>query len=58
MHRALYTTVSPEGTQVLFDVSLGWLALVLTAVLVASVVLLRFTWGYFFSRSGDFAEEL
>jgi ABC-2 type transport system permease protein len=58
MHRALYVTVSPEGTQVLYDVSLGWLALVLAAVVVASVVLLRFTWGYFFSRSGDFAEEL
>jgi ABC-2 type transport system permease protein len=58
MHRALYVTVSPEGTQVLYDVSLGWLALVLAAVLAASIVLLRFTWGYFFSRSGDFAEEL
>lgn len=58
MHRALYVTRSPEGTQVLYDVSLGWLALVLAAVVVASVVLLRFTWGYFFSRSGDFAEEL
>ena len=25
---------------------------------VVSLLLLRFTWGYFFSRSGDFAEEL
>jgi ABC-2 type transport system permease protein len=58
MHRALYVTVFPEGTQVLYDVSLGWLAIVLSAVVVASLFLLRFTWGYFFSRSGDFAEEL
>jgi hypothetical protein len=27
-------------------------------VLVASLVILRLAWGYFFSRSGDFAEEL
>jgi ABC-2 type transport system permease protein len=58
MHRALYVTVSPEGTQVLYDVSLGWLALVIAGVLAGSLVLLRFTWGYFFARSGDFAEEL
>jgi ABC-2 type transport system permease protein len=56
MHRALYDPTGAPG--VLYDVSLGWLALVLVAVLVASLVLLRLTWGYFFSRSGDFAEEL
>jgi hypothetical protein len=39
-------------------VSIAWLALVLLVVLVASLVLLRITWGYFFARSGDFAEEL
>ncbi|HEY7660253.1 MAG TPA: ABC transporter permease [Actinomycetota bacterium] len=58
MHRALYGTVVADGTPVLFDVSLGWLAGVLLAVLVASLVLLRLAWGAFFSRSGDFAEEL
>ncbi len=54
-HRALYGTVHPD---VLFDVSLGWLAGVLGIVLVAGVVLLRLTWGAFFNRSADFAEEL
>ena len=58
MHRALYGFVGPADAPVLFDVSLGWLAGVLAAVLVISAVLLRLTWGYFFSRSGDFAEEL
>jgi ABC-2 type transport system permease protein len=63
MHRALYgvvtvLTVDGEPVRVLFHVSLGWLAAVLLAVVVASLVLLRFTWGLFFRRSGDFAEEL
>lgn len=63
MHRALYgvvtvLTVDGEPVPVLFHVSLGWLAAVLLAVVVASLVLLRFTWGLFFRRSGDFAEEL
>ena len=59
-HRALYGVVQPEGsaTPVLFDVSLGWLVGVLCIVLVASIVLLRLTWGVFFNRSADFAEEL
>ena len=59
-HRALYGVIQPAGSPspVLFDVSLGWLAGVLLLVLVASLVALRFTWGYFFTRSGDFAEEL
>jgi ABC-2 type transport system permease protein len=59
-HRALYGVVTPEGstTPVLFDESLGWVAGVLAATLVVSLVALRFTWAYFFVRSGDFAEEL
>jgi ABC-2 type transport system permease protein len=59
-HRALYGVVQPEGSAVpvLFDVSLGWLVGVLCIVLVTSIVLLRLTWGAFFNRSADFAEEL
>jgi ABC-2 type transport system permease protein len=56
MHHALYDTTGAPG--VLWDVSLGWLATVLVAVTAVSLLLLRVTWGYFFSRSGDFAEEL
>jgi len=58
LQRSLYGVVERDGTAVLFEVSLGWLAAALVAVLAASVVLLRLTWGYFFTRSGDFAEEL
>jgi ABC-2 type transport system permease protein len=58
MQRALYGDPSPDGIPVLFDVSIGWLALALVVVLVLSLAAIRFTWGYFFSRSGDFAEEL
>jgi ABC-2 type transport system permease protein len=63
MHRALYGLVVVPGVDgppvsVLFHVSLGWLAAVLGAVIVGSLALLRLTWGIFFSRSGDFAEEL
>lgn len=60
MHRALYGVVQPLGAAdpVLFDVSNGWLAVVLGSVLLVSLGLLRVTWGVFFSRSGDFAEEL
>jgi ABC-2 type transport system permease protein len=59
-HRALYGVVTPVGgpQPVLFDNSLGWVAGILTITLVVSVVGLRLAWGYFFSRSGDFAEEL
>jgi ABC-2 type transport system permease protein len=59
-HRALYGTVTPSGAiePILFDKSLGWVAGVLTITLVVSLVGLRLAWGYFFSRSGDFAEEL
>jgi ABC-2 type transport system permease protein len=56
LHRTLYGAVG-EG-EALFDVSMAWLAFVLLVVLVVSLVLLRITWGYFFARSGDFAEEL
>ncbi len=56
MHRALYDTAGAPG--VLWDVSLGWLAMILVVVTLVSLLLLRVTWGYFFSRSGDFAEEL
>jgi ABC-2 type transport system permease protein len=59
MHRALYGFKHlPDGGYVTWDMSLGTLALVLAAVLVASLLFLRFTWGSFFARSGDFAEEL
>ncbi len=60
MHRALYAVVHPAAAPdpVLFEVSLPWLALVLGAVLVLSLGMLWLTWRYFFSRSGDFAEEL
>jgi hypothetical protein len=59
-HRALYVFVEPVAAQepVLFDGSLGWVAGVLTITLVVSLVGLRLAWGYFFNRSGDFAEEL
>jgi len=59
-HRALYVFVQPVAAQepVLFDRSLGWVAGVLTITLVVSLVGLRLAWGYFFNRSGDFAEEL
>jgi len=59
-HRALYAVVQPPGqpSPVLFDESLAWVAGLLAVVLLVSVVGLRFAWGYFFNRSGDFAEEL
>lgn len=58
--RALYGVVTPAGAggPVLPDVSLGWLAGILGLVLVLGLVALRFTWGRFFDRSGDFAEDL
>jgi ABC-2 type transport system permease protein len=56
--RALYATVSPDGIRVLPDVSVLWLAGVIGAVLVASLLLLLYTWRLFFRLSGDFAEEL
>jgi ABC-2 type transport system permease protein len=60
--RALYQTVSPvvdgKPVPVLPDVSVGWLAMLLGAVAVGSIVLLLLAWRTFFHLSGDFAEEL
>jgi ABC-2 type transport system permease protein len=56
--RALYGVVGSGESAALFDVSLAWLAGVMLVVLAVSLILLRLTWGYFFTRSGDFAEEL
>jgi ABC-2 type transport system permease protein len=59
-HRALYAVIQPSASEppVLFDVSLGWIAGLLALTIVVGIVGLRLAWGYFFSRSGDFAEEL
>jgi ABC-2 type transport system permease protein len=64
--RALYREIGPEvivkGTvthsSVLAPVSVGWLALLLTAVTIGSLILLVLAWRTFFRLSGDFAEEL
>jgi ABC-2 type transport system permease protein len=66
--RALYRTVDPVvGTDkaghavrsaILLPVSVGWLALLLAAVTVGSLILLLLAWRTFFRLSGDFAEEL
>jgi ABC-2 type transport system permease protein len=56
--RALYAVPTPGGIHVLPDLTLWWLAAVLGIVLVASLLLLLYTWRVFFDRSGDFAEEL
>jgi hypothetical protein len=52
--------VTPTGAlePVLFKEGLAWVAGIVTITLVVSLVGLRLAWGYFFSRSGDFAEEL
>ncbi|MDP8955879.1 MAG: ABC transporter permease [Actinomycetota bacterium] len=59
-HRSLYGTVAPAGPEnpVLLPVSVPWLAMVIGAVAVGSLILLVLTWTYFYRRSGDFAEEL
>jgi len=46
------------GVRVLPETSVAWVAGVLLAVLVGSLVLLALTWRLFFRLSGDFAEEL
>jgi ABC-2 type transport system permease protein len=56
--RALYAFVTPDDVPVLPNVSRGWLAGMLLAVLAASLLLLAYTWRRFFHLSGDFAEEL
>jgi ABC-2 type transport system permease protein len=64
--RALYGVVTPvvmEGgkavaSPALAPVSLAWLAMLLGAVIVGSLVILGLSWRTFFHRSGDFAEEL
>ena len=58
--RALYATPQPAGADapVLPPVSLEWLALVVGAVAVGSIVLMVLAWRTFFHMSGDFAEEL
>ena len=43
---------------VLPDVSLTWVAGLLVAVLAASLILLRLTWGTFFRMSGDFGDVI
>ncbi len=62
LHRALYAVVAPvvDGTPkpILANESVAWVAGILFAVLVGSVILLRLTWGLYFRMSGDFAEEL
>jgi ABC-2 type transport system permease protein len=59
MHRSLYGVGAlPDGGTATWTMPLGTLTLVLVAVLVGSMIFLRFSWGSFFARSGDFAEEL
>jgi len=59
-HRALYAVVRPDAgaDPVLLPVSVPWLAVLLAAVTVGSIVLLFLAWRTFFRLSGDFAEEL
>ncbi|HSJ51532.1 MAG TPA: ABC transporter permease [Actinomycetota bacterium] len=58
--RALYGAVHPPRAPepVLFTYGLGWYALLLVGVLVVAIVVVLLAWRYFFTRSGDFAEEL
>ena len=66
--RALYRTVDPVvgvdkaghaiHSTILMPVSVGWLAVLLAAVTVGSLILLVLAWRTFFRLSGDFAEEL
>ena len=59
LHRALYGLhATAEGKPALVSYSVGEIALLLTVVLVASLIVLRITWKVFFDLSGDFAEEL
>ncbi len=56
--RALYGVVSPNGEDVLPQVSLRWMGGMLLLVLTCSLLLLSYTWRLYFRLSGDFAEEL
>jgi ABC-2 type transport system permease protein len=56
--RALYGAVSPNGEDVLPQVSLRWMGGMLMLVLACSLLLLSYTWRLYFRLSGDFAEEL
>jgi ABC-type polysaccharide/polyol phosphate export permease len=64
--RALYGRTRPltkvgdklVPAHVLPDVSVGWLAILLGAVCLGSLLLLLLAWRTFFRLSGDFAEEL
>ena len=58
--RALYRFPQPPGADkpVLPPVSLEWLALVVGAVTIGSLLLMLLAWRTFFHLSGDFAEEL
>jgi len=58
--RALYAIPQPAGADkpVLPPVSLGWLAMVVGAVTIGSILLVMLAWRTFFQMSGDFAEEL
>jgi ABC-2 type transport system permease protein len=64
--RALYAHPTPIADvnghltpiPVLPDVSIGWLAIVVGAVAVGSLILLLLAWRTYFHMSGDFAEEL
>ena len=57
--RALYGA-NPAGVDpaVIPRVSVGWLVAVISAVLLASILFLWYTWLTFFRLSGEFAEEL
>jgi ABC-2 type transport system permease protein len=60
-HRALYgagLTISSTTKPALVGYGPETIAILLCAVLVASLILLRITWKVFFDLSGDFAEEL
>ncbi len=60
-HRALYGAghaIVSSGKPALVSYGVDTIALLLCAVLVASLILLRVTWKVFFDLSGDFAEEL
>jgi ABC-2 type transport system permease protein len=56
--RALYGVVGPSSNPILYPASVGWLAVLIGAVALGSMVLVALAWRTFFHLSGDFAEEL